>query len=139
MAFKEGLGIFKDTLTKDPEKQQLADELMAQGTIQDVVEVVVKAKTQYEDERGASKMHESLTAFSNRLMHHGNIMDALVSHHPKHVALVWGAMKLIFGVSVIFNQVSRNYDPLNSIGRGRTRTYGLGRCYGSLRCLQLTP
>ena len=97
-AFHQGLRIFKDSLTKDPAKRQLADQLLG-STLESVLQVVTKAVAHYEQQRSSSPIRSGLIAFSQRLHYYGNIVDVLVQHHPEYVALVWGAMKLLFGVS----------------------------------------
>ena len=96
-AFQEGLAIFKESLTKDPGKRQRIDQLQA-SSLQDVLNAALAAKTHYQAKRAGSRIRECITAFAARVCHYGNIMDVLVQHHPEYVSLVWGAMKLLFGV-----------------------------------------
>lgn len=98
-AFYEALEIFKSTLTKDPAKKRLADELLATSTLGDVLNLVLDAKKRYEDAGSKSRIRQGLNTLSQRLLYYGNIMDVLVQHHPEYVSLAWGAMKFIFGVS----------------------------------------
>lgn len=97
-AFHEALDIFKETLTKDPAKRRLVDELLATSTLGDVLNLVLDAKKQYDGSASHSRIRQVLSAFSQRLLYYGNIMDVLVQHHPEYVSLAWGAMKFIFGV-----------------------------------------
>lgn len=98
-AFQEGLRIFKDTLTRDPEKKRLADQLLGSCTLDDLRKTIFDAKLLYEQRRGRSRMSEYLVKFSQRLMYYGNIVDVLAQQHPEYVCLVWASMKLVFSVS----------------------------------------
>ena len=97
-AFAEGLNTFKQQLTKDPRKRERVEQLQA-ASLQDVLDAVVAAKTRYESRRTDNKAKDCLIAFSRRVRYYGEIMDVMVEHHPEYVSLVWGAMKLFFGVS----------------------------------------
>lgn len=97
-AFEEGLEIYKQNLTSDPQKRRQVDQLQA-SSIKDVLDAVNAAGARYKSKRTGSKVRECLTAFSRRVCHYGNIMDVMVQHHPEYVSLAWGAMKLLFGVS----------------------------------------
>ncbi|KAJ8131882.1 hypothetical protein O1611_g1744 [Lasiodiplodia mahajangana] len=99
-AYKEALVIFKQTLTKDPAKRRLADELLSTSTLGDVFNAVLDAKRESERVSRAPRLRECIEAFSERLLYYGNIMDVLVQHHPEYVSLAWGAMKFIFGAVV---------------------------------------
>lgn len=120
-AFQEALEIFKETLTKDPAKRRLADDLLATSTLGDVLNLVLDAKKRYDDTASQSRIREGLNAFSQRLLYYGNIMDVLVQHHPEYVSLAWGAMKFIFGVGTDANK------PLSSFHYGRINR-NTGRC-----------
>lgn len=107
-AFQAALEIFKKTLTKDPAKRRLANELLPTSTLGDVLSLVLAAKKRYDDAASQSKLREGLNAFSQRLLHYGNVMDVLVQHHPEYVSLAWGAMKFIFGVSTYAKEQLRS-------------------------------
>lgn len=98
-AFREALRIFKESLTKDPKKKFIADRLLANCTLDDVIKSVADAKDKYGSSREKSKFREIFTGLSLRIVHYGQVMDVLVQQHPEYISLVWGAMKLIFGVS----------------------------------------
>ncbi|KAI0534776.1 hypothetical protein GGR58DRAFT_43136 [Xylaria digitata] len=100
LAFKDALEIFKQNLTNDPAKKTVASDLFTRSTLGDVLNIVLAAKRRYESASGGSKLRDGLVAFSQRLLYYGNIMDALVQHHPEYVSLAWGAMKFIFGAIV---------------------------------------
>lgn len=128
-AYQEAVALFKKTLTKDPAKRRLADDILATSTFGDVFNIVLDAKKHYEDATTESKTREGLTAFSQRLFYYGNIMDVLVQHHPEYVSLVWGAMKFIFGVSTqkripLSSQLSREIltEPKAIVEHERTGT-----------------
>lgn len=78
-------------------KKRRVEKLQA-SSLQDVLDAVDVAKMHYQNHRTGSKIQGYLAAFSKRVHHYGKIMDVLVQHHPEYVSLVWGAMKLIFGV-----------------------------------------
>ena len=100
-AFEEGLRIFKEKITNDAQKRRRVDQLQA-SSLQDVLDAVIAAKKHYQNRRTGSKTRECLAAFSARVCYYGNIMDVMVQHHPEYVSLVWGAMKLLFGVGKFF-------------------------------------
>ena len=97
VAFQEGLKIFKQQLTEDPRKRELVNQLQT-TSLQDVLDSVVAAKLHYEERCTSNKARDCLSAFSKRVHHYGHIMDVMVEHHPEYASLVWGAMKLFFGV-----------------------------------------
>ncbi|KAI1122574.1 hypothetical protein F5Y10DRAFT_71393 [Nemania abortiva] len=99
-AYKEALVTFKQILTQDPAKRRLANELLATSTLDDVLTAVLEAKRQSERVSRAPRLRKCIEAFSERVLHYGNIMDVLVQHHPEYVSLAWGAMKFIFGAVV---------------------------------------
>jgi hypothetical protein len=77
-----------------------------QGSLQEIQNVVEAAKRKYEDtskeHTGTRKMLENL---SIRVLHYSKIFDALSQHHPRYVALVWGAMKLVLMVCRFHGEV----------------------------------
>lgn len=99
MAFEDGVKAFQET-TRDPYKKTLASGILVSYTIQDVLSSVQEAKLHYQDDRGHSRTRGYLSAFSHRVMHYGNVLDVLVQHHPEYTSLAWGAMKILFGVSI---------------------------------------
>lgn len=103
------MNIFKQKLTNDPQKRRRVDQLQA-SSLQDVLDAVTAAKTHYQSKRTGSKTKECLTAFSRRVCYYGNIMDVMVQHHPEYVSLVWGAMKLLFGVGKSLGMAQRHHD-----------------------------
>ena len=98
-AFEEALYIFEQQTTNDAHKKRQVDQLQA-SSLQDIVDAVTEAQRSYESKRKSSKTRQYLTAFSKRVSHYGNVMDVMVQHHPEYVALAWGLMKVLFGVSV---------------------------------------
>ncbi|KAI1357336.1 hypothetical protein F5Y08DRAFT_352719 [Xylaria arbuscula] len=99
-AYTDALVTFKETLTKDPTKHQLAEHMFSATTLQDVCNTVLEAKKQSESTSKPSKFRECLEAFAQRVLHCGNIMDVLVQHHPEFVSLAWGALKFLFGAVI---------------------------------------
>lgn len=99
MAFEDGVKAFQD-MTNDPKKKRLAGDLLSSYTMQDVLESVQEAKSHYQGDRFQSRTRVYLTAFSHRVMHYGSVLDVLVQHHPEYTSLAWGAMKIVFGVSL---------------------------------------
>ena len=81
-------------------KKERVEKLQA-TTLQDLLDTIVSAKAYYDNKHIGNKAKERLVAFSKRVCYYGKIMDAMVAHHPEYVSLVWGAMKLFFGVSGI--------------------------------------
>lgn len=99
IAFDDGVKAFQE-MTQDSGKKILAGDILVSYTMQDVLDVVQKAKTHYHHHRSQSKLREYLSAFSHRVMHYGSVLDVLVQHHPEYTSLAWGAMKIVFGVSL---------------------------------------
>ncbi|KAI1751150.1 hypothetical protein F4782DRAFT_547751 [Xylaria castorea] len=100
IAYKDALEIFKERLTNDTAKVNLAGDLFTNSTLGDVLNAVLAAKRRSESASNQSKLREGLLAFSQRLLYYGNIMDVLIQQHPEYVSLAWGAMKFIFGAVV---------------------------------------
>lgn len=94
MAFKDGVKAFQE-MTKDPKKK-----IIAWYTMQDVVDKVQKAAMHYHRDRILSRVREYLSAFFHRVMHYGSVLDVLVQHYPGYTSLAWGALKIVFGVSL---------------------------------------
>ena len=99
MAFEDGVKAFLE-MTNDPKKKMLAIDVLASYTMQDVLDLVQEAISHYQRDREQSKTREYLVAFSHRVLHYGSILDVLVQHHPEYTSLAWGAMKILFGVSI---------------------------------------
>ena len=68
-------------------------------SLQDLQATVTKARLKYEASHRNQKTRKWLGKVATRLQYYGGIMDVLVQHHPKYVALAWGAMKFLFVVS----------------------------------------
>ncbi|KAI1170553.1 hypothetical protein F4777DRAFT_108471 [Nemania sp. FL0916] len=100
VAYADALVIFQETLTKDPVKKCLGEQMLSMSTLDDVFNAVLEAKKQSEKPSRSPRLREYLEAFAQRVVHYGNIMDVLVQHHPEFVSLAWGAMKFIFGAVV---------------------------------------
>lgn len=98
MAFEEGVKVFQG-MTNDPSKKMLAGDILVSHTMHDVLDVVQKAARHHRD-HGQSRVREYLSAFSHCVMHYGSVLDVLVQHHPEYTSLAWGAMKIVFGVSL---------------------------------------
>ena len=91
--------IFKQQLTNDASKREYVQQLQA-TSLQEMLDAVIAAKTHYGSRRMNNKAKSCLVAFSKRVCYYGGIMDVMVQHHLEYVSLVWGAMKLFFGVSL---------------------------------------
>jgi hypothetical protein len=89
---------FKQRSKRDSKERR---QILQATSLQDVVDAVAMAHRRYEKEHTKSKARRCITEFSKRLCYYGNVMDVLVQHHPEYVALVWGAMKLIFSVCLL--------------------------------------
>ena len=51
-------------------------------------------------------MRKALVVFSEKVYYYSGITDVLVSHHPEYVALVYGAMKFLFVVSLFIDPLT---------------------------------
>ncbi|KAI0111208.1 hypothetical protein GGR51DRAFT_547370 [Nemania sp. FL0031] len=70
-----------------------ADELLATATLGDVFNAVLDAKGQSERASRAPRLRECIEAFSERVLHYGNIMDVLLSvEHERTGTIVVGAL-----------------------------------------------
>ncbi|KAF2792275.1 hypothetical protein K505DRAFT_376150 [Melanomma pulvis-pyrius CBS 109.77] len=92
-AFEEGLQIFKTKLTADPKKR--ARTLKA-AKLQDVLDEVLNAQSQYASKKTGTKTQKCIVAFSNKVHYYGKVLDVMVQHHPEYASLAWGAMKIVF-------------------------------------------
>ncbi len=95
---------FKDRSTKDLKETKTFEDLRA-SNISEVVAAVNGARDCYEQRRSGSQARKCLVAVAERLVYYGNIMDVMVEHHPEYVSLAWGAMKLLFGVSLAYFKI----------------------------------
>lgn len=90
---------FKSELSKDKTKLKwIADSKCS--SLADILVSVTEARLQYEARKGDSKIRETLSDLSSKIHHYGAIMDVLVQHHPEYTSLAWGAMKVLFVVSI---------------------------------------
>jgi hypothetical protein len=106
-AFTEAVQLYTQQLTKDPKKAKVLDDIHA-STISDVVSAVHTAREHYEKKRSDSRARSCLVEVSKRLVYYGNVMDVIVQQHPEYVSLAWGTMKLLFGVSSSYSQLTWN-------------------------------
>ena len=70
----------------------------------DVVAAVENAQTRYNAGHKKRRVSTWLRKLSSRVHYYGTLMDVLVQQHPEYVALVWGAMKLLFVVGGFLRQ-----------------------------------
>lgn len=133
MAFEDGVKAFQET-SRDPHKKILASGILVSYTIQDVLNSVQQAKSHYEHDRGHSKTRAYLSAFSHRVMHYGNVLDVLVQHHPEYTSLAWGAMKIVFGVSIYLNKLEFCPELRQNLGCDRARAHWDDNSCCSVRC-----
>lgn len=94
--FREAKKAFEDTLCENEDDRSW---ISGRASIKDVLEVVNDAQNVYHGKR-ASKAWKWLTQFSSRVTYYSSILDVMVQHHPEYAALAWGAMKLLFVVSM---------------------------------------
>ena len=99
-ALAKGKQTFRDSLSDDEHSKARTD---SRTSINDILQTVDAARQIYQDKR-SSKVWKWLTRFSARVNHYSAVLDVMVQHHPEYVALVWGAMKLLF---VVRNPVLR--------------------------------
>lgn len=97
--FNEALPIFKSELSKDPTKLQWIIDSKA-GSLTEVLACITSARRHYEARKGDSRLRKCLSEVSEKIHYYGGIMDVLVQHHPEYVSLAWGAMKVLFVVSL---------------------------------------
>ncbi|KAI0465623.1 hypothetical protein F4859DRAFT_528286 [Xylaria cf. heliscus] len=101
--FQEALGVFSSELSKDSKGKLNSIIGPGQGSIESILDSVVKARVAYETQTGKSKVRDALVSFSEKVYHYSGILDVLVSHHPEYVALAYGAIKFLF-VGVVNHQ-----------------------------------
>lgn len=68
--------------------------------IEDVLETVTDAQSEYIQRTEGSKARKWLGGLSTRIMYYGKIIDVMSQHHPEYVSLAWGTMKFLFVVSM---------------------------------------
>ena len=93
-ALVKGKQTFRESLSDDEHTKAWTD---SRTSIYDILQAVNNARQIYQDKR-SSKVWKWLTRFSARVNHYSAVLDVMVQHHPEYVALVWGAMKLLFVV-----------------------------------------
>lgn len=71
-------------------------------SIEDVQRVVAEALEKYKSKSESSKLRKWLERASETICHFGTVLDVFVQHHPEYVSLVWGTMKLLFVVRLLF-------------------------------------
>lgn len=81
------------------------------SSIQDVLDVLAATRARYEAK--SSKRWRSVAVvvswwklMSSRMMQYERVVDTLVSSNPEYAALVWGAMKFLFTVTIHHEEVS---------------------------------
>jgi hypothetical protein len=122
-AFDEAVTLFGSKLSNGASGAKWLSATKA-TSITDIIDCVKDARSIYEMRRGSSKVRDSLSRFSERVHHYGNIMDVLVQHHPEYVSLAWGTMKLLFIGSVLTLVVFHtNLTFLKGGGESRTSTH----------------
>ena len=118
-AFQEGVKIFEESLAKASAEQRRVEQQQA-SSLQDVLDAALAAKTHYQSKSSSIRLRECIAAFSARICRYGNVMDVLGQHHPEYVSLVWGAMKMLFGVCELLDRrgnidIDNNFRPLSSM------------------------
>jgi hypothetical protein len=103
--------LFGAALSADSSKSQWLSNSKA-TSLKGVLDCIQDAQAEYENRRERSKLRECLSSLAERVHHYGNIMDVLVQHHPEYVALAWGAMKLLFVVSLPDHLILWPFGPL---------------------------
>ncbi|KAM7213549.1 hypothetical protein V8F06_011046 [Rhypophila decipiens] len=79
----------------------------------DVIQVLQEAQTQYgEKKAGRGRLLATATSWwqvaSSRLMHYEKVIDTIVSSNPEYAAIVWGAFKFLFTVTINHQELSVN-------------------------------
>src|SRR5436853_610029 len=92
-AYQAAIQYFQSELTSSQFK---SIDLKATQSINDVQKVVADAKKKYDDESKRKKIQKWLQKLSGQMMYYGSVLDTLAQHHPEYVALVWGAVKVVF-------------------------------------------
>jgi hypothetical protein len=95
-AFKEALSVFQ----LDPRTCARFDRVQQLQSLNDLEIILNKAQSKYEQQHEGKKVAKSLSQFSSRICHYGQIFDVLVQHHPEYISLAWGAMKFLFVVRI---------------------------------------
>ncbi|KAI0892763.1 hypothetical protein F4806DRAFT_478076 [Annulohypoxylon nitens] len=92
-AFNEAKIKFGKELSQDERKVEVVN---SKKCIEEVHEMAMRAMNRYTSSQTHSKAKAWLRTFSSKVKFYGDILDVLVEHHPEYVALIWGAMKLLF-------------------------------------------
>ena len=94
-AFRDAQIRFAKELSHD---QRKIDLVKSQKCCQEIHNMVTTAMEQYRSSRSGSKAKKWLHSFAQKVTFYSGVLDVFVQHHPEYVALVWGAMKLLFTV-----------------------------------------
>ncbi|KAK0634098.1 hypothetical protein B0T14DRAFT_86339 [Immersiella caudata] len=79
--------------------------------INDVLDILAKTQEAYlSKKRGRRKITSAAIswwkALSTRMMQYGSVINTVVSSNPEYAALVWGAMKFLFTVTINHEELS---------------------------------
>jgi hypothetical protein len=69
--------------------------------MRDALEAINSRRESYETKDVSSKTKKWLRVLSSRIVYYGFVLDAVAQYDPQHVALIWGAMKFVFTVSLL--------------------------------------
>lgn len=94
-AFNNAYQSFYDSL---PEKDQMLFAPCA--SVDDIIQGLKKLSTLAKNKKKASIL-ERISSFAGQLEPYFKVVDIMVQSNPKYVALVWGALRLIFQVSFL--------------------------------------
>lgn len=105
-AFNDALSAFSEEFSGEQKSSSWILDCKY-GNIEEVLAAVADARGYYERHQGESVTRTALVNFTEKIHHYSGIMDVMVQHHPEYASLAWGAMKVLFVVSLISCQPSR--------------------------------
>jgi hypothetical protein len=106
-AYDDALAFYKATLQQGKGEAWLDNA----SSVQDVLDVLETSQSRFQS-RNAKRWKPVATAvtwwkqLSSRMMQYETVVDSFISSNPEYAALVWGAMKFLFKVTLNYEECS---------------------------------
>ncbi|KAH9908653.1 hypothetical protein F4778DRAFT_356785 [Xylariomycetidae sp. FL2044] len=106
-AYEQALTFHKATFASGDEQTWLSGN----QTVPGVLEALKQAQEKYEAKKAnRSKALAAVSSWwqktASRIMHYEKVIDTIVSSHPEYSALVWGAMRFLFAITLSHQEMS---------------------------------
>lgn len=108
-AYSQALRFHRDEFAPTP--ADAVPWLSTTTSVHHVLEILAKTQQRYTDKKRTRWKITSASVswwklLSSRIMQYDRVIDALVSSHPEYTALVWGAMRFLFTVTINHEELS---------------------------------